>query len=102
MNLETTFAELNKLRPRRRGFDRSYSTFRDRTEKEFGSVIAENVEQAISGIFTAVLKRISGPLVLEDTVINFQKNGWSISGESNLVNELESYHDVASSRLQTH
>lgn len=96
MNLETTVAHLNELKPRRRGIQRTYSTFRDRTEKEFGSAVAESVERAVSSIFTCIGRRIAGKLRQEDLVGLLEQSGWRISENSSLTGELLSCHDLAS------
>jgi hypothetical protein len=68
----------------------------DRTENEFGSAMAENVERAVSVIFTCIIKRIAGRLHREDVVAIFQENGWRISDNPILTERLLSCHDLAS------
>ncbi|MDV4169668.1 hypothetical protein R1W00_16390 [Rhodovulum sp. FJ3] len=87
---------MNELKPRRRGIQRTFSTFRDRTEKEFGNAMAENVERAVSGVFTCIVNRIARPLRQVDVVATLQENGWHISDNPSLIDRLLSCHDLAS------
>lgn len=96
MNLQTTLAELNKLDLPRRGVERGYSTFRDRTEREFGKAIAGNVEQAVADIFAAIIQRVAGQSTRDDMVAAFQKNGWIKKTVQRLIDQFDDYHNLAS------
>jgi hypothetical protein len=96
MNLETTVAHLNELEPRRRGIQRTYSRYRELTEEAFGSAAAGNIEGVVSDIFTCIGRRIVGQLCQEDMVGLLEQNGWRISDNPHLTEELIYCHDLAS------
>lgn len=96
MNLETTVAHLNELEPRRRGIQRTYSRYKELTEEAFGSAVAGSVESVVSDIFTCIGKKIVGQLRQEDMVGLLQQNGWQISDNTHLTDELLYCQDLAS------
>jgi len=95
MNLETTCAKINKLDLHRRGIERGYSAFRDRTEREFGTALADTVEQAVTDVFAAIIQKIARKSTRDDIVAVFQKNGWLVKNEQRLIDQFDDYHDLA-------
>jgi hypothetical protein len=100
MNLESTIAHLNELEPRHRGIQRTYSRFRELTEEAFGSAAAGNAECVVSDIFTCIGRKIAGQLCQGDMVGLLEQNGWRVSDNPHLTDELLYCHDLASVEQQ--